>query len=210
MSAIEEPQVEVPSGSSGDGWQYDKKGKPFIPAQGRRGIIRPQTAGESPQEALARDQRDRDEKPKRKGTGKTTKKPPPPRKADLRELEAMLAEAFRSPAMVCAATGDDWAVEHFYKEGPNLARNLVLSAEHNPWLRRKLEEAASGGDLMMKVLSMVGVAGAGIAYALPPLIYYLGLRPLEPARRMFQVPYRKPEHEPYSPPQPAHTAAEAA
>lgn len=202
------PAADTPPDSTPGGWQYDANGKPFIAAPHRRGIIRPK-GNESPQEAITRDAQGRDERPRRKGSGKTTKKPPPPKKEDLKELEAMLVEAFRSPAMVCAATGDEWAVEHFYREGPNLARNLVLASEHNPWLRKKLENAATGGDLMMKILSMIGIAGAGVAYALPPLIYYLNLPAFDPARKMFNVPYRKPPVHavPTPPPDPEPDAA---
>ena len=197
----EAPPVEEPAAApppADDGWRTDANGQRFVAAKGRRGIVK-QKGTETVQEALDRDARDRDQRPQRKGSGKTTKKPPPPRKTDLKELEALLADAFSSPSFVCASFGDQWGANHFTNQGPLLARNLVLSAQHNPWLRRKLEEAASGGDLMTKVLSLVGIAGAFIGYAFPPIVYYLNLPVPDKAREMFGIPDKPPPDVPYGP-----------
>jgi hypothetical protein len=187
VSATEIPIDDAPPGDGG--WQTDAQGKPYVPAQGRRGIVRPKYEGQSVQEALEQDARDRDERPRRKGA--KAKKPPPPKRTDLRELEALLAESFRSPAFLAAAAGDAWMADHFTEQGPLLARNLVLAAEHNPWLRRKLEDMASGGDLMVKVLGMVGLAGALVGYAFPPIVYAFNLPVPNQAREMFGIPPRR-------------------
>ena len=193
---------------SGAGWQRDKQDREYIPARGRKGIIY-RKGEESVQEALTRDEK-RDQRPRK---SKTAKKPPPPQKVDLRELEAILAEGLRSPAMMCAAFGDQWAADHFTNQGPLLARNLVAAAEHNQWLRKKLESYASGGDMMMNVLAMVGVGGALVGYAVPPVVYWLNLPVPDKAREMFGIPPRRepqpdqPDHASGAPAQPFAAAA---
>lgn len=147
---------------------------------------------ETVDEARARDAKTpRDKPPKAKRGPGRPPKPPAPTKADLKQLEWELAEALRAPAMAAGLAGDDWAVWHFEKEAPILARNLVTAAEHNPWLREKLEAAAMGGDLMLyKLISALSVTGALVAYAVPPLIYY-GLPVPHGAREIFKVPDRR-------------------
>jgi hypothetical protein len=184
------------------GWLIDKNGKEYITRPGRPGPFY-RKDGETIAEALDRGAKPRDERPKRKS--KTAKKPPRPAKEDLRELEQILAEALRSPAVICAGFGDEWAANHFTNQGPALARNLVVASEHNPWLRKKLESAASGGDTMMQVVTMFGVGGALVGYAIPPIVYWANLPVPDKAREMFGIPPRR-EHAP----NPAPAFAEAA
>lgn len=179
--------------SADDGWLKDKRGRDYIRRQSGQGILY-RKGEESPMEALARDLANKDEKPKRKS--KTPHKPPPPSQVDLRELESILSEAFQSPAMMCATFGDQWAANHFTSQGPYLARNLCVAAQHNPWLRRKLESAATGGDAAMKLVTMLGVGGALFAYAIPPIVYWFNLPVPDDARTMFGIPDRKADHAP--------------
>ncbi|HET7047881.1 MAG TPA: hypothetical protein VFI54_06375 [Solirubrobacteraceae bacterium] len=201
------PAPAPPAAEEG-GWRRDKAGKEYIPRQSGRGINYRQ-GEETVEQAQARDLaagKDRDERPSRARKGKASaRKPPPPQKADLKELEPVLAEALTSPAMICAAFGDEWAANHFVNQGPLLARNLVVSAQHNPWLRKKLEKAASGEEMTMQLMSMVGVAGALVGYAIPPLVWWLNLPLPNDARKLFNIPDRR-EHAP-SPPPPPETAA---
>lgn len=183
------------------GWRVDAKGKEYIPRQSGKGILYRQ-GEETIEEALARDAVPRDERPPRprrkSAANKQMPKQPPPTKMELKELEALLTQAFTSPAAICAVTGDEWAVDHFRKAGPGLARNLVTAAEQDPWLRKKLEEFVTGGELATRFLSLMSVAGAVVVYTVPPLLYFTSI-PLPAARAMFQVPPR-PRRVPAPPP----------
>lgn len=181
---------------NGDGWRTDRQGKEFVPRQGKSGIIYRQ-GDETVEQARERDQRPRDQRPRKP---KSKPKPRPPKQTDLRELEKLLTEVFCAPAIPCASFGDLWAAEHFTKQGPMFARNLVNAAEHNPWLRRKLEELASGEDAMMRIFVMVPVVGGLITYALPPAIWWFNLPVPAQARMIFQIPDRRPENAPSPPP----------
>ena len=183
-------QGEPTQSPVGDVWSVDKRGKQYISAQGRKGIIY-REGDETVAEAIARDQRPRAERPKRK----KPPTPPAPTKTDLKELEHVLAEAFTSPAMLCAAFGDEWAANHFALQGPALARNLVNASDHNPWLKKQLERAASGEALTMQLMTLLGVGGALFAYAVPPVIYWFNLPVPGQARMMFNIPDRR-EHVP--------------
>lgn len=168
------------------GWKRDKQQRQYVSAQGRRGVIYRQ-GDETVAQALERDAKPKRDKPPRrsKTPGKT---PPPPKTVDMKELERLLAEALAAPAFVCATFGDQWAADHFTNQGPNLARNLVAAADHNPWLRSRLEAAASGGDAAMKLISLVGVGGALFGYAVPPIIYWFNLPVPDKGREMFGIP----------------------
>jgi hypothetical protein len=197
--AIADVDLEQPAPGAADaepGWRRDKNGKEYITRPGKQGPFY-RKGEETIADALLRGSKPRDERPKRKS--KTAKKPPPPAKEDLRELEQILAEAFRSPAMICAGFGDEWAANHFTVQGPALARNLVVASEHNLWLRRKLESAASGGDMMMQLVTILGVAGALVGYAIPPIVYWANLPVPDKAREMFGIPDRR-EHAASPPP----------
>lgn len=200
-------------------WKVSKQGRQFYnPTPGVRGArVIYRRGPETIAEAIARDQREqeekaRDKRPKRKP--KAPRMPDAPRGVDLKELEQTLAEALKAPAMICATFGDEWAAEHFTKSGPYLARNLILASEHNPWLRRKLEEAATGQDAMMMVVSLVGVGGALFAYVIPPVVYWFNLPAPAKTRELFGIPPRKGEQPPtYAadhPPQAADQAPIAA
>lgn len=186
--ALEDLTPPAPAGPAVEpGWKRTADGKrEYTTREGKRGVIY-RKEGETVAEAVARDQEQpKDQKPRRKP--KTPRKPAPPKAADLKELEAILAEAFASPAMICAGFGDEWAANHFTNQGPYLARNLIRASEHNPWLRRKLEDAASGGDTAMKLISLVGVGGALFGYAAPVIIYWFNLPVPDKAREMFGIP----------------------
>jgi len=94
--------------------------------------------------------------------------------------------------MLAAMNGDVWAANHFTKEAPVLARNLVKAAEHNAWLRGKLEAALIGDGLLVNLIMAFGVGGALLAYAVPPLIYYVNPSFVsDSTREMFGVPKRE-------------------
>lgn len=192
------PNADAPAAAGGpaeDGWRFsDKQQKWYVPRKGRPGIIY-REGNESIDEARARDEKGpRDTRPKSKskaGKGPKIPKAPAPTQVSLKELEFALAEALQSPAMICAATGDGWAADHFTTQGPTLARNLVKAAEHNPWLRAKLEATLAGEEFLIKVMTLMPVGAALIGYALPPVIYFLNPPFVPPqAREMFQVPDR--------------------
>jgi len=187
---------EAPAGQ----WLRDSRGREYIRAEGRRGIIYRQ-AGETVEDALRRDARPRDERPRRP----RPKAPPKPSSVDLKELERLLADVFRAPAVPAAAllTGMDggWTADHFTNMGPFLARNLVVAAEHNPWLRVRLERAAGGGDLAMQLAAMVPLASAVLLYTVPPLVYWLNLPMPDKGRELFGIPQRK-QDAPKPPPTP--------
>lgn len=179
-------------------WKIDRQGREYAPRKdGRSGNVFRQ-GEESIAQARERDTTAAqgaggDKRPKRKP--KRPKMPDAPRKVDLKELEATIAEALKAPAMPAAMFGDEWAANHFTMSGPYLARNLVLASEHNPWLRMKLEQAATGGDAMMKMVSLVGVGGALFGYAIPPIVYWFNLPVPAKTREMFGIPPRR-EREP--------------
>lgn len=194
MSTIELDDIAqngAPSEPAGDGWETDKAGRQYIPARGRRGRINRQ-GEETVEEAVARDAKPKDRRPGSRKP-KAPRKPPPPKSVDLRELEEILAEGFKSPSMLCAAVGDEWAAMHFVTWGPQLARNLTRAAEHNEWLRKRLERAAGGGDLMLQMVTILGVAGSFGMYLLPPMVYWLNLPVPEKAREMMNIPDRRPD-----------------
>ena len=144
----------------------------------------------TPEQALARDALPPEKKVASKKR-KPPKAPDAPKDVDLKALERELAEALKSPAMVAAMFGDPWLPDHFTRSGPYLARNLIVAAEHNPWLLRKLEAMSTGGDAMMKVVTALGLAGALIAYAAPPIVYIFNLPIPEQGREMFDIPPRR-------------------
>jgi hypothetical protein len=183
-----------------DGWQRDGRGRRYVqrPA-GAKGVVF-RRGDETIAEALARDASTEPPKGKDRRPRPRSKRPPlppPPQHVDLKELEKLLTEALKAPAMPCAMFGDEWAADHFVTHAPNVARNLVLAAEHNPWLARKLTELASGQDAAVKLLGMAGVAGALFAYAVPPIIYFLNLPVPPKGREMLGIPARQdPDHAP--------------
>jgi hypothetical protein len=178
-----------------EGWRGpDARGRFYVPAKGRSGVVYRQ-GEETPAQALERDAKGpRDTPPKRKSKP-VGKKQPAPAAQDLKTVEAVLSEALSSPALIAAMMGDEWAANHFTVQAPHVARNLVVASTHNPWLRAKLETmAAEGSELaMMKVITMLGVAGALVGYAVPPMIWWLNLPVPPKAREMFGIPDRR-EH----------------
>jgi hypothetical protein len=217
--ASEPPRTSGPPPDD-DGWKRsDKNGRQYYnPTPGQRGArVIYRQGQETLAQAIARDAEEQRQTARDKRPHKRTrpKLPEPPRGVDLKQLETTLAEALKAPAMVCASFGDEWGAEHFNLSGPHLARNLVLASEHNPWLRRKLEEAATGEDAMMMVVSLVGVGGALFAYVVPPIVYYFNLPAPKKTREMFGIPDRKQPPPPYAAdgqgaPPPAYPYSEAA
>lgn len=209
QAATEQP-LEGASGNGKapveDGWLKDGRGRLYIKRPDGKGALF-RREEETIADALARDAAPaRDKRPRAKSQSKRPKMPPAPTGVDLKELEKMIAEALSAPAMACAMYGDEWAANHFTTQGPYLARNLVLASEHNPWLRRKLEAAATGQDSAVAALAMLGVAGALFGYAVPPVVWWLNLPVPDRARAMFGIP---PPREHKAPPQHAESTAPA-
>lgn len=186
--------VETSTGPEAQGWRKDTKDRYYIPRQGKSGVIYRQ-GDETPDEARARDSKGpaKDRPPKSKRS-KVPKAPAPSQKT-IQEIEFALSELFKSPEMVTAMQGDEWATMHFDREAPVLARNLAHAAETNPWLRSKLEAIITGeGVFLFKILALAPLISAAIAYLVPPFIYYFDPKfiPAE-ARDRFNVPHRPSE-----------------
>ena len=168
-------------------WREGKSGKQYISRGPRQGLIFRQ-GDETPEQARERDQAP-ERRPRKRA--KLRKVPDPPREPDLKELEQTLTEALKQPGLLAAAFGDEWAAEHFVTMAPAVSRNLVVASKHNPWLKRKLEDAATGQDAAMAVLSLVPLGGAVIMYLIPPLIYWFDLPISEKGRKMLgDIPHR--------------------
>lgn len=179
-----------PGESPPDEWRTDAKGRRYTTrGDGRRGPLY-QRDDETVDQARERDALGPQPRPKKPKAPKRLV-PDPPREADLKELERTLTEALKQPGLVAAAFGDEWASEHFVVMAPAVSRNLIVASKHNPWLRRKLEDAATGQDAAMAVISLVPLAGAAVMYLLPPLIYWFDLPVSERGRKMLgEIPHR--------------------
>lgn len=204
MAAVEDPTLvaggaetppAAPVENGGDGgWKTDKQGRQYAPARGRSGVVYRQ-GNESLDEAYARDgQGPKDRKPRGKARAKL---PPQPTGIDARQLEHALSELLQSPGFAAAMAGDQWLADHFAKQGPTLARNLVAASERNPWLRQKLEALMMGDDFMVRLMTLVPLVGAVIAYTAPPVLYLLPIHGdrVDRAREMFSVPERPSKEE---------------
>jgi len=208
-----EPDVTAPPPAADDGWRTHKNGKQYIP--GSKGIIY-REGSETIEEAKVRDARGpRDKPPKRKPKPPAAGKlPPKPTEISLQQLEYELAEALSSPANMAAAAGDQYMADHFAREGPRLARHIVVAAKYNPWLLRKLEAAAIGdADVLIRVIMSMGLAGALVSYSIVPVVYYLDPPFIsQRARAMYRIPERHPEDQeaPGAESPEAPTGAEAA
>lgn len=179
----------------GDDWKLNKAGKQYVNAPHRTGYIL-RRGEESIAEAIARDQRPKDQMPKaKKGKAKPPTMPDRPDDVDLRTVEEILAEAFRSPAMVAAMLNDEYLANHFTQHGPHLARNLVKNAEVNPWLRIQLEKMAAGGTAAVTLFSLMGLAGALLMYIGPPVVYIFDLPVGDSTRMMMQIPPSRRERQ---------------
>jgi len=171
----------------GEPWLTSKDGRAYIArGGGRKGVIYRQ-GDETPIQARERDAsppRPRKKSPK-------LKKPDAPRDAELKELERILTEALKQPALIMAGFGDEWPAEHILASAPAVSRNLVVASEHNPWLRRRLEDAASGQDAALAVLTLIPLLGSIGFYIVPLLIYYGLLNAGERTRKMLgDIPHR--------------------
>lgn len=199
--------VSPPAPEPGEQWRRGKKGEYVPRTDGRPGVIMRQ-GEETVEQARERDSRDtpRDKAPKRRAKPKMP--PAASRKVDFKQLEETLADALRAPGAIAITFGDQWGFEHFNMSGPYLARQLMNASEYNPWLRKRLEEAATGEEAMMKVAGIAGIAGGLVMYLVPPTVYYLNLRVPEKAREMMHVPPRKENRPPYAGPPPSPLAGQ--
>lgn len=202
-----DPAASPVDDPAAQGWRRDKQQRWFTPAKGRSGVVYRQGT-ETLEEAHARDAKGpKDRKPKAKPK---VPKAPAPTQVSLKELEFALTEALSAPSMIGAMQGEEYIANHFVQQAPILARNLVKAAEHNPWLRSKLEATMSGDVFLMRIMTLFPVAAAAVAYTLPPIIYYFDPPFIsEPAREMFQVPKRDKQQreERDAPPTPPASAA---
>jgi len=188
-----EPALEQQEPANGAvDWRPDKRGRQFVPARDRSGVIYRQ-GEETIDEAYARDA----EGPKKRPPKKRVRKPPAPTQIDLRKLEFALTEALASPSMIAAMNGDEWAAQHFTMQAPVVARNLVMCSQHNPWLREKLIAAMAGEGPLMNVMMFASLGAAVFSYVIPPIIYYLN-PPFLPERgvEMMRLRYGMPERQP--------------
>ena len=184
--------VEPPQPAS---WKRDKRGKDFTSRGDGTNYPLYRVGEETPEQARERYTKQKsegkkgDKKPQRK-----TKVPPKqeaPKSLDLKALEHELAEMLKAPAVGAALYGDEYLCDHFTRTGPHLARNLVVASENNPWLRKKLEELASGETFLMNIMTMVPLVSGALMYAVPPVIYLLNLPVPETTRARFGIPERK-------------------
>ena len=190
-----QPPPAPPAEPTGATWKVNKAGKQYINAPHRTGYIL-RRGEETIAEAIARDQRPKDQMPKgKKGKPKAPTMPDRPDDVDLRAVEEVLSEAFRSPAMVAAMMNDEYLANHFTIHGPHLARNLVKNAEVNPWLKVQLEKMAAGGTAAVTLFSLMGLAGAILAYIGPPVVYIFDLPVGDGARLMMQIPPSRRERQ---------------
>lgn len=194
MTALADPPaVDTPAeppDPGAEGWSKDKQGRYYVPARGRSGVVY-RKGNETVDEAHLRDSKGPKDKRPKSSKPKTAPKAPAPTSVSLQELEFAIKEALSTPAMIAAMQGDEWAADHFTTQAPALARNLTKAAEHNPWLRAKLEAAMSGDMFLMKIATLMPVFSAAVAYLIPPIIYYFDPGFLPPqAREMFRVPDR--------------------
>jgi hypothetical protein len=184
-----EAAVERESANGAVEWRKDTRGREFVSAVGRSGVVYRQ-GEETIDDAYARDA----EGPKKRTPKKRVRKPPAPTEIDLRQLEYALIEALAAPSMIAAMNGDEWAAQHFTTQAPLVARNLVMCSQHNPWLREKLVAAMAGEGPLMNVMMFASLGAAVFSYVVPPIIYYLN-PPFLPERgvEMMRMRYAMPE-----------------
>lgn len=189
----EAPPYDPPANGEVDvEWRPDTKGREFVPAKGRSGVVYRQ-GEETPDQAWERDQ-EAQERKKRTPKAKTRRKPPAPTQVTLKELEHALNEALSAPAMIAAMNGDEWGAQHFSTQAPAVSRNLVKCAEHNPWVREKLIALMAGEGALMNVMVFASLGAACFAYVVPPVVYYLNPRVIpESARIMVRARYAIPD-----------------
>lgn len=99
------------------------------------------------------------------------------------ELTIYLAKL---PAGAMRRAEDEFCVEHFEREGPAFASNLVRYAESNSKFYRQLR----------KMLDQMGIVMLGIGavtYALPPILHHVGGP--QPLMRMFGIPEKPDGHD---------------
>jgi hypothetical protein len=80
-------------------------------------------------------------------------------------IEQALAEIFTAPAMATAIVRDDWATQHFTVTGKELAHRIAITSERHSQLRKWCEAA-------LETESVLAVALAVAAYAIPPMIHW--------------------------------------
>jgi hypothetical protein len=105
-------------------------------------------------------------------------------KADLKEIEAKLADLLKAPAIPMEAAGDAWPACHIEDRAPALAHAITETARNNVQLREKLLQLLRVGD-------GAGLVFAALAYAAPVALYY-GVIPVPPPiRAQLPVPQRE-------------------
>lgn len=106
-------------------------------------------------------------------------------------VEDVFAQILSLPAIVYKAPGTsfqcDWCADHFAKQGPRTAKELVENRSHYPALYAGMEKIAAAW-LAFSLMPMV------ISYVAPPAIHH-GPTVLEPMSPLFGVPPRKPHEE---------------
>lgn len=173
------------------GWRQTKNGKDYVPRPGGEGGIIYRRGEETVEQALDRDAR-QPKKKSPKASGGKARKPIAPTEIDLRQLERAIEEMLATPGALLAMRGDVWGAQHFERQAPVLARNLVVCAEHNPALRAKLVALMVGEGPLVNVLLYGHLAAAALAYLIPPIVHYLN-PPVFPAakaivRERFHIP----------------------
>lgn len=212
IDPVEPPAPPADNGAAGEEWQWSKdRSFQYVGrTTGKPGIIRRQ-GDESIEEARARDAAGTEKRPRRQKRDKP-KLAEPPKRLDSRELEASLTMALKAPgALAMTLAQDEWLPEHFNLTAPALSRQVILASEHNPWLRRRIEEAATGQDAMWAVISLIGMGTAIFSYAVPPIVYLFNLPVPPSARARWGMPDKpRPPYAATTPPAPEPETSEPA
>jgi hypothetical protein len=149
---------------------------------------------------LAAPPRDTPPQPSGDGSGSPEQAPPAEKrrgrkagdvqlKADLKEIEEKLTQLLTLPSVPMDAAGDDWPARHTEDRAPAFAHAIAETARNNVQLRETLLRWMRMGD-------GAGLAVAGLAYALPTLIYYEILPIPHPVRAQIPVPRRAEARKP--------------
>lgn len=127
---------------------------------------------------------------KSKGTSNRTKASIKSAGPTTKQLEEALAELLTMPAIPFTLAGDDFCSNHFLTTGPELAKKLAETSEHNETLRRILERIIVGESVAVLFMGL-------ITYALPPMLHHRMIPGGDVVAPMFGVPVEpKHTHEP--------------
>lgn len=78
-------------------------------------------------------------------TAKPQRNSSPPRKGEIKDLEAALTQLFALPALVFQLRGDDWCASHMLTNAEVPARAWAKLAEQNPRIFSLLKALTTGG-----------------------------------------------------------------